>query len=157
MKNYLSKNVLIAAFVATNVVGSVYIADQKFGIINRFRRILAHEAVRVKADTAKHGELTPGFLIGGEDGLQGCYEAFLARQPGPDEGTVQVHMTIDPAGTVDQLKLVHSDLEEPEFQTCVLDKIKSSRVVATPERLGVIISHHFHFKRKQLDQVSFEN
>jgi hypothetical protein len=65
-------------------------------------------------------------------------------------------MTIDASGSVDTLKLIHSDLVDADFQSCVLDQIKSSHVVVTPERLGVIISHRFRFTKKQLDKISFE-
>ncbi len=159
MKNYSSKNVLIAALMVSNMATAAFLTDRKFNLFHRVRTLAGLSAVPVKGATEKpagHVYAPHGFASN-EDELQGCYLAILDRPVDVEEGMIQVHMTIDASGAVNSLELIHSDLTDPDFQSCVLEKIKVARIEPTTERLGVVISHRFNFKKKQLDQLSFEN
>lgn len=173
MKKRLSKNLVIGMFLGASLSVSVMFAYNHLGLKFDYNKILRSLQIAEKAEAApqkmkaleksRQGNVSPATLLKNDSALQGCYENLLARDATnqveramAQEGIVHVHMTIDPVGNVNNLKLIHSDFADLQFQDCVLQKIKATRVPATADRMGVVISHRFRFKKKQSDQLSFK-
>lgn len=156
MKKLWSKNALIAVLLISNFSFGAYILVERHGL--RWWGGLKAPAKKVApSPQRKAAASVPTATLKYDHELQACYEALLAGEPDVEEGTVHVHMTITENGDVDLLKMIHSDLSDSEFNECVLEKIKSAKVPASSDRVGVIISHKFNFHKRNVGSLEFEN
>jgi hypothetical protein len=148
MKKIWSKNTLIVLFALTSMTAGAYIV---------FEKSKKPLAPRLRASTPRKATLIPASAFKDDSELQACYEALLARDPQVQEGTVQLHMTVTAQGEIDQLKMIHSDMEDAEFTGCVMDKVKAKRLPASKDYAGMIISHKFNFHKKANGNVTFHS
>jgi hypothetical protein len=153
MKKLLSKNSLIVLFLFSNLALGAYILVDKHGA--KFWGGGQPQPKKIIAKKRAAPIPAASFKDSGE--LQACYEALLARDPSVQEGTVHVNMTIDTQGQIDFLKMVHSDLDDSGFTDCVLENIREQKVQATAERMGVVISHKFNFRKRDIGSLEFGN
>jgi outer membrane biosynthesis protein TonB len=169
MKKFWTKKITIAVTIAILLASVAYLLHSRtpksFRLATLLSQLLSANEAQASPQPLmkpKRGEVLAARLNQNEDELQSCYQTLLHREAqdpsssSVEEGTVHVHMTIDPTGTVDSLEMIHSDLSDETFQSCVLEKIKASRQPATADRLGVVISHRFHFKKKDQGPLNFE-
>lgn len=96
-------------------------------------------------------------LLKNDEKLQACYQAYLKKDPVVVDGTVQVHMTITNSGAIDHLEMVASDIQDSDFTTCLMNEIKTRRLVATADRLGSIIRHKFNFRRRSPASIDYSD
>lgn len=96
-------------------------------------------------------------LLKNDEKLQACYQAYLKKDPVVADGSVQVHMTITKTGSIDQLEMVESDIQDQEFKSCLMAEIKTRRLVATSDRLGSIIRHKFNFHRRSPASLDYSD
>lgn len=59
-----------------------------------------------------------------------------------------------PAGEIDQLDFIDNELEDPTFNRCLVEEIKSKRYPASNLQ-GQLISHKFNFYRQDEKNLDF--
>jgi hypothetical protein len=102
------------------------------------------------------GEVKGASFAQVNDQLKSCYESLLIRDSAVNDGDVLFHMKLSNTGTVEFLKLVHSDFTESQFEECVTEKVKEMRRPASNDRAGVLIAHRFKFHRNDQGAIDFE-
>ena len=80
--------------------------------------------------------------------LQVCYKTFLEKKPKVTDGRVSIDWQIKPDGTVKSPELVSSQLDNPELQNCMIEKIKSWNFPEPPEGTNKYVEHTFNFKKE---------
>src|SRR6185437_5935320 len=88
-------------------------------------------------------------------GLQACYQAFLSRSPQIDEGAVVVNWLVDETGHIQSPKLMKTDLNDSDFTTCILEKVRGSVVTPPSTKHATLVAHTLNFRRKDASSLSF--
>lgn len=77
--------------------------------------------------------------------VQGCYLAFLERQPETTEGTLHLDWVIDAHGTPKRVDVVKNELEEAQVAKCVIDVVSSAHFPAPPFGQEKYIDYRYNF------------
>jgi len=136
-----------------SVVGFGSFILAKEGRLRSSKVAAAVKEIERPAKPVKAQVVAPG-LKGTQD-VKLCYDTFLARRPLIDHGHVTVHWKINHEGKISYLELAQTDIPDKTFMGCILDKIRGARFPAPKERVGVLISHKFKFKRSDSGHASF--
>lgn len=151
MKTKLSWTISIGAFAMLAVVGT-----GSFFLAKRLHRFTKKPLAVAKQQKPLRGEVRGVSYAEVNSQLKSCYESLLIRDSGVNDGDVLFHMMLSKAGTVEFLKLVHSDFSESQFEECVTEKVKEMRTPASTDRAGVLIAHRFKFHRNDQSNIDFE-
>lgn len=145
-KTYSKKAVGSTLLVITLVAAAGFMFTMKYK--SESKRVHSTAPVRVQVKGSS--------FVAVNNELKVCYESMVIRNPATDDGNVLFHMTLNQAGTVSFLKLIHSDFAENQFIDCVTEKIKEMRTQVPDDRVGVLIAHKFKFHRRDEAQMDFE-
>ena len=138
------------ALLATNLASASFIVKEKTHVRREGLDRAHHLAALVRP---AHTPAPIYFKDANE--LQTCYAQLLASEPAVDEGSLLVNSKVNREGSVENLQMVESDFEEPQFTQCVLDKIQSTRLPASAEDSGTFVAHRFRFHRKSVARMDF--
>jgi hypothetical protein len=154
MKTKWTKIIVVGVILLASAIAAGYIMNKKW-------RLFSPEA-QASIKKPQVATLAAASIQDRDNVLQVCYESYLGRgQDGGvggyvrDDGQVLFHMMINKSGEVKSLELVKSDFSDDEFHQCLAEKIRSHRVPASADRVGVMIAHKFKFRRKEVSQLKF--
>ncbi|MGZ3723972.1 MAG: AgmX/PglI C-terminal domain-containing protein [Bdellovibrionales bacterium] len=157
MKRHLPKNTVILAALITASLFGAYLLASEAGLLSGKMAAAAKSGAQMqdRMPMRKKGVLLEAGLAQ-EDELQNCYEAYLKREPKVDEGVVEMHWMLDPRGKISSMEMVHSDLEDETFTSCLLDKMKKMTFKAPPKARPTLVAHKFNFHKRSPSNVNFK-
>ncbi len=155
MKRQISKNTVFgAALITVFIIGAVLLAREAGLLSKKMASAAALAGEQDRLPMRKKGILLEAGL-GREDALQSCYEAFLKREPRVDEGVVEMHWMLDKRGKVSSMEMMHSDLADPEFKSCLLEKMKKMTFKPPPKAIPTLVAHKFNFHKRSPASLNF--
>ena len=158
MKKIWSKKSAVGLLLVTNAISAAYIFAKESNFWALKSPGQPHSVASVQggsAASAKKG-LVQGASLSQSGELQGCYEAFLAKEPKIDEGIVVVLWVVGKKGKVSDIKLMQSDLQDEVFTNCLMNKLNKMSLASPSNVPGTIVSHKFNFHRKTPANVAFQ-
>ncbi|MBX2987513.1 MAG: AgmX/PglI C-terminal domain-containing protein [Bdellovibrionaceae bacterium] len=152
MKTLAGKKIAVFALVTTTLLTGSVLWHRSQGPAPAPSRneTLRESPARKSAQRAS----VQGAILARTSELQECYNSYLTRDPAVTEGAVKVDWLIDRRGQVAVAEVRHSDLQDEELLSCVVDQIRTW-TFAPPEKESMV-AHKFKFRQRSPASVRFE-
>ncbi len=160
MRNVISTRVLLGIFFIGNIASGAYIVALKLDKSKaKTDRLAAKNQLKLDLNAElenyrKH--VVRQTLASKSEDIEMCFQDYLKNSPEKTQGAVKVSWAIDKSGTVSDVKLLSSDLQNEFLEKCISDHVSSTHFISPTFAEEVQVAHKFNFRGRSPASISFE-